>query len=421
MEINYNKELIFELLNNNSDLNNVEIAKLYNQEAGTDYPLEQLRRGISRYRLSHQPFIGEQQSTKKTELVNSESITKVNNDKGTFESITESTFLPRTHEQLAKLHHIDLSKYKISSYWSKLKSNGKFTSSVFCTLKKPKDIKPEDILKVLEDYKTEYIPFTKEQIYINKNFENKSMAFIDLTDFHLDKRTIDEYPIDKKIADFHRILDVLIKKSYQSNHIDEIAFIVGSDFCHTDNYYNSTTKSTPQEITLRWNEAFSIGFDIYVQSINKLKQFCNKLNVILIQGNHSVTKEYYLAFALQKYFEKDINIIFDIRPIPRKVFTYGSTFIGLHHGNTKIETLPLVFSKEFSKEWGAAKYHEIKVGDKHHYMEKDYSGVRIKQLPALSGIDTWHNDSNYINSVQAAICSIYDYEKGRVMDIEERL
>src|SRR3989337_4240033 len=77
---------------------------------------------------------------------------KVNTEKGTLESSIEVTFDPQSVEELAKLHKIDLTKYKISNYWSKLKSNGKFTSSVFASLKKPVDYTPEDFAKFLSTW-----------------------------------------------------------------------------------------------------------------------------------------------------------------------------------------------------------------------------------------------------------------------------
>jgi hypothetical protein len=350
-----------------------------------------------------------------------ELLTKVNNDKGTLESTIESKFEPKSDIELAELHKIDLTKYKISNYWSKLKSNGKFTSSVLATLRKVEDMSGEDIINTLKKYKSEYVPLSKFDILVNNAFVKPTCAFIDITDFHLDKRDIKETTIEQKTEEYYQLLNGLLYKAYQANYLEEIAFVIGSDMLHTDTFFNTTTKNTLQETTVRWNEAFDIAFDIYVTSINKLKQFCNTLNVILVAGNHGRTKEYYLAFALKKYFESEKSIVFDISVSPRKVFTYGNTFIGLHHGNTKAETLPLIFAKEFTKEWGNAKYHNIVVGDKHHFMEKDYQGVRVKQLPCVSKPDTWHNDSNYVNSEQSAICIIYDKEKGSCMTIEEKL
>ena len=100
-----------------------------------------------------------------------------------------------------------------------------------------------------------------------------------------------------------------------------------------------------------------------------------------------------------------------------------NTFIGYHHGNCKIDDLPLLFatSPSFSMLFGFAKYREVHTGDKHHYMAKETKGVRIQQMPSLSGTDRWHSDSNYVHSIRAALALVYDKEMGKVAEFEERL
>ncbi len=337
---------------------------------------------------------------------------------GTVKSSVVVSFEARDVEELYDLHKIDPKRYKISNYWSKLRPDGKFTSSVLAALKKTSDISPEDVLSVLNSYKSAYKPLKSS---FSPKSGNECCAFIDITDFHLDKRELSEATPLQKRALFMDTLRALVERSCNSHNVKKIAFVLGSDMLHTDNILGMTTKGTPQEYTLRWDESFAMAFDIYNESIQLLKEYADVIDVILVCGNHGRTKEYYLAFALQKYFESDDNITFDITAAPRKIFTYGKTFIGLHHGNTKIDTLPLVFSREFGKQWGDATYHEIKVGDKHHYMEKDYHGVLIKQLPALTGEDTWHNDNNYVCQVKGAVSTIYDIHRGRIADLHERV
>lgn len=348
-----------------------------------------------------------------------EQVRSFNNDNGTFSSSVVVDHEPKNDLELAALHRVNLEKYKISQYWSKLRPDGKFTSSILASLIKPSDISPIDVLKILNNYKSSYVPISRVEKLSDVD-PSKVCLFIDITDFHLDKRDLEEKTPEGKKLLYIKTLTNTLKRCYNSYNIDKIAFILGSDMLHTDNILGQTTKGTPQEYTLRWNESFEMAFDIYCESIQLMKQFCNNLDIILVCGNHARTKEFYLAFALEKYFDKDKSIKFDCSPEPRKLYTYGNTFIGLHHGNTRVTDLPLVFSKQFNKEWGNCKFHEIKIGDKHHYMEKDYSGVLIKQLPALTGDDSWHNDHNYVNQVKASICSVYDFEKGRVADIHER-
>src|SRR5690242_14722867 len=70
---------------------------------------------------------------------------RVDIERGTIESTVISNFEPKNDEELAKLHKVDLKKYKISSYWTKQKGD-KFTSSLLCSLRGPSDMSPDQIL-----------------------------------------------------------------------------------------------------------------------------------------------------------------------------------------------------------------------------------------------------------------------------------
>ena len=76
-------------------------------------------------------------------------------NKGTVESEVILDYEPKSHEELYKLHKIDPLVYKISTYWSKLKSNGKFTSSVLASLIKKDSIESftNDFQEFLNNYK----------------------------------------------------------------------------------------------------------------------------------------------------------------------------------------------------------------------------------------------------------------------------
>lgn len=61
---------------------------------------------------------------------------KINVDKGTLETTVISDFEPKNDEDWAKLHKVNLEKYKISTYWTKQTVSGKFFTSLQCTLRK---------------------------------------------------------------------------------------------------------------------------------------------------------------------------------------------------------------------------------------------------------------------------------------------
>lgn len=349
-----------------------------------------------------------------------ELVVKVNNEKGTMESTIETSFEPKDDVELARLHKINLDKYKISNYWTKQKSNGKFTSSVFATLKQAKDYSPEDFAKFLENY----VPNKTEVVKIERKAEFMQVVDIEISiaDFHLAKKTLEGETIREKKEQYLDVLCDLIDKVRSNFMINKIVFPISNDFFHTDNYQNQTTAGTPQDVLTGYDNEYEEGFDLLVQAINYLQEVCYNVEVILVQGNHDRTKSFYLAHALEVFFSNNAKIKFQREHSVTKSVVLGNTFIGYHHGNCKIDDLPLLFAtgKDAFK-FGSCKYREVHTGDKHHYMAKEIKGVRIQQMPSLSGTDRWHADNNFVNSIRAGIVLIYDVLLGKIGEYESRI
>lgn len=350
-----------------------------------------------------------------------EEIKKTNNEKGTIESVVNSKFDPQSDLQLAKLHKIDLNKYVIRQYYSKLQTNGNFTSTVLASLKKPEDYSVEDFVKFMSTFKEKTPPTYSANHQSDKPFIDAELS---IADYHLAKKHIDNDndPIERILCYFKIALD-LVQKVTASHNIDNIIFPISNDFFHTDNYQNQTTNGTPQDTIMSYDKEYEAGFGLLVDTINLLRNHSNNVRVVLVQGNHDRTKSFYLAHALEVYFKGALDVTFDREHSVIKGHTVGNTFIGWHHGNCKIADLPLLFatSPKFSKQFGDALYREVHTGDKHHYMAIDIKGVRIQQMPSLSGVDRWHADNNFVNSIRAAIILLYDKEYGKIGEFEARI
>jgi hypothetical protein len=345
---------------------------------------------------------------------------KVNNEKGTLESTLILDYEPKDDIELAKLHKINLDKYIITNYWSKLIPSGKFTSSVFSKLKKPQDYTPEDFAKFLQNYKSSHIPSPQPKLERAKLVDLE----LSISDFHLAKQHVsaDNSPLERCKSYFTAATNLIydVKAIYD---IDTVIFPISNDFFHTDNYQNQTTNGTPQDTIMDYAYEYELGFDILVNTIEMIKKVSKEVCVVLVQGNHDRTKSYYLAHALETYFKKNLNIHFKREHSTVKAVVLGNTFIGYHHGNCKIEDLPLLFAThpEYSELFGCAKYREVHTGDKHHYMAKEVKGVRIQQMPSLSGTDRWHLDNNYVHSIRAALVLMYDKQLGKIGEFEYRI
>jgi hypothetical protein len=349
-------------------------------------------------------------------------IKKENLLKGTLESIQTLTFEPKTHKELAIVHNVDLSKFTIINYWSKLKSNGKYTSSIFCKRRTSEDYSAEDFQKFLKKYKSNYIPIKTLPIDRKKDTVDVELS---ISDLHLAKKYVTEKnkSIKKRVQKFYSLAENLMLKVSRNYNIDTVVFPISNDFFHSDTYWNTTTAGTQQDVIAEYDEEYEAGFDLLVKTISLLKSLGKKVVIVLVQGNHDRTKSFYLAHGLEVYFrsDKDINFLRDSSPT--KSVKIGDTFIGYHHGNCKIEQLPLLFATnpESSKTFGSSKFREVHTGDKHHYMAKEIKGVRIQQMPSLSGTDKWHRDNQYVNNIRAALVLLYDKKKGKTGEFEERI
>ena len=397
------------------------LEELLTQRRSKKFYAEKL--GISEYEVNELlKELREKDNSSPIELNNSTGeIRKVNVEKGTIESTIISAFEPKDDLELAKLHKINLDKYVITNYWSKMLPSGSFTSSVFSKRKQPKDYSPEDFAKFLENYKPNNILITKEEVNGDKDHVDVEIS---LSDFHLAKRTVDgDNSPEARALRYYNVAQSLIKKVWVNYNIDTVILPISNDFFHTDNYQNQTTQGTPQDTIMEYHAEYELGFTVLVDTINMLRHYAKEVTVVLVQGNHDRTKSFYLAHALDVYFSDapDVDFIREHSVVKAKVL--GNTFIGWHHGNCKIDDLPLLFAThpEYSHFFGNAKYREIHTGDKHHYMAKEVKGVRIQQMPSLSGTDRWHLDNNYVHSVRAALALVYDSKLGKIAEFEKRI
>jgi hypothetical protein len=345
---------------------------------------------------------------------------KVNIEKGTLESTITSDFDPKDDIELAKLHKINLDKYIITNYWSKMLPSGKFTSSVFSKRKKAEDYSLEDFEKFLENYVPSFIlPEKKKPNPILDTIDIE----ISIADFHIGKKTLEGESIYNKKIQFLDVITDLLFKVTNNYNVNTIVFPIGNDYFHTDNYQNQTTNGTPQDILTQYDNEYEEGFNLLVGAIQLLNLNANNIEIILVQGNHDRTKSFYLAHALEVFFKGNKKIKFKREHSTTKFTVLGNTFIGYHHGNCKIDELPLVFAtnKDSSVEFGKALYRHVHTGDKHHYMAKEIKGVRIQQMPSLSGTDRWHMDNNYINNIRAGLVHLFHPVFGKIGEFESRI
>jgi len=195
-------------------------------------------------------------------------------------------------------------------------------------------------------------------------------------------------------------------------NIEKIIVPVGSDFFHVDTLGGTTTKGTPQDCDGTFIQIMVEGQQLMVEFIDMLRQV-SEVEIILTAGNHDFKLSHVLLQYLGAYYRNsdDVNVIRCHKF--RQYFEYGKNLLGFTHGDgTKLQDLPFLMANEASDSWSRTKHRAFFTGHLHHEMVKDFKGVKVFQMPSLSGSDRWHHNNGYEGSTRALHGYIVHPERG---------
>ena len=249
------------------------------------------------------------------------------------------------------------------------------------------------------------------------------MVECNLSDSHIgklcwEKETGSNYDLEIATEIFRQAVEYKIQE-FKRFKIEKIVFPLGNDFYHIDNYENTTTKGTPQDVDSRFPKIFQEGIKLIIWAINKLREIA-PVEVILISGNHGRFAEQALSEVISAYYSGDKNVTVDPNLLPRKYIKYGQNLIGYLHGDEiKASMLPLLMAVEAKEYWAETKYRYIKMGHFHtnRMSQDEVAGIGIYTSPSLCGTDTWHAQKGFTGNVRSAISTIYSKERGAVHQI----
>lgn len=337
---------------------------------------------------------------------------KENLDEGTAEIKGIAFAEPKSPEEIIRILKIDTEKWKLSSYWNKQHKEYWLISAMVTQ----KTVEGKDLLKeTLENFKPDYTPVA--EVFLNDTFTPPTVGVLSIQDLHFGKEGNDTVA-----KDFREAVSNLTLRAYKSHRLEKIVYVFGGDLLNMDSFHGTTTKGTPVDNDMRAQEAYNVAFDSLYWSINFVKQFCDKLHVVYLPGNHDRLSSYHMAHGLSKCFSKDSNIIFDVEYAERKVITWGSNFFAFEHGDVNSKNTPLVYATEFPQEWGSTHYRTCYTGHWHKkktiefVSENEVHGFAIKQLPSLSKSDYWHYHNKFTGAKRQAVMEVHDHKNGKVSE-----
>lgn len=323
------------------------------------------------------------------------------------------SYEPKSPNEIINLLNIDSKEWKLSSYWNKQVHEGWRISALVTKIKDNDEGRLfSNLLEKWKPRKT----YVSAPSKVNKNLPTVC-GVMSLQDIHFGKEgnnTID--------LDFESAIEDLIQRASVSHHIEVLYFVIGGDLINMDTFAGTTTSGTPLDNSMKATDAYIQAFDCMQWAVVNLANYCDKLKVVYLPGNHDRLSSFHLAHALSKSIE-GANIEWDVEYAERKAYVWGENFNAFEHGDVKSKSTPLVYATEFPYMWGHTKFRTLFTGHYHQNRKVEYLtaseevGFVHKTLPSLCKSDYYHYHNKYVGNRRSAVLELQSFTKGTVCEL----
>lgn len=323
-----------------------------------------------------------------------------NFDKGE-KSFDVKSYEIKTLDDLIKWAEVDMEKFDCVSFTANRWGNVRWECTQCKAIFKPKvrkGITPEEAaetFKMLVDGYEPMVYFAPKKNIIQSGNMAESVAM----DVHFGSLTRKEetgIDYDINIAEKDLVDSTKFHLGFIENFNPErIVMPVGSDFFNVDTVNSTTTNGTFQSEDSTWKHTFEAGCALMLTCIDLHKQLA-PVDVMIIIGNHDTQRSFALGSFLSAWYRNDPLVTINNSPTQRKYFSWGTTLIGLSHGEERARTNYLgLMNLEAREECGKAVFKEFHLGHKHHLDVKEDLGFRVRGLGGLTATDGWHSKMGY--------------------------
>lgn len=326
-----------------------------------------------------------------------------------------------TPQLIMEHHHLSPLEWKITSY-----SNGKWHSLIkggkrLVQYKSKLCVKPInngiDMNAVSEHFKNFVPEYSKTIKKANHDGGNKLLVPA-LYDVHFGKMGWHGEVGEGENYDLNIAKERFLKNSkayierVKGQKFEKVLYVIGQDFIHSEPDGN-TVNNTKQDCDGRYQKIFTVACEALIESIMDFKEIA-PVDVVLVQGNHAENSEFFMAELLKAYFRNDDDITVDSSPMLRKYYRFHNNLLGLSHGEYEGKRIAELMPVEARSDWGETEYHEFLLGHLHHESSLESTGVTIRRIPSICGVDAWSKKMGYCMSPKRSVAFVYDAEHGLV-------
>ena len=297
---------------------------------------------------------------------------------------------------------LDRSNVKSVKIWQTMKGQTRYSIVTKEGDQAMRDVKDE----FFESLKSISPTILKRSYDIKK--DNPIVYEISLPDIHYGKRT----GISPKEAEDNYMNSIQeLHHRAEGLNIERFLLPIGNDGMNSEGASRATTKGTPQDDTMDWQESFVGYTKLMIKAINYLSQYA-PVDVVVIQGNHDHERMFYAGEVLSAWYTTDKNVTVDNSTEGRKYYEYGTNMIMFTHGDKeKAANMPLIMATEQPMMFARTKFREVHCGHLHKEMVNEYRGIKVRFIPSICANDAWHKLMGY----QASRCAqayIWNKDKG---------
>lgn len=210
-----------------------------------------------------------------------------------------------------------------------------------------------------------------------------------------------------------RAVDTIIDR-VSGQTFEKILIVLGNDLLHVDGRTNLTTAGTAQDMDSRYYKMFLSTRRMATRMIDRCRQIA-PVAVSMVPGNHDRDSVWHLGDSIACYYNRCNDVDVDNAPTTRKYVEFGRVMLLLTHGEKgKREDYPLLMATEQPEMFGRTVFREAHTGHLHQTRVQEFKGVRVRILPALSGIDAWHAENQFVGNIRAAEAFVWSAAEGLV-------
>lgn len=242
-----------------------------------------------------------------------------------------------------------------------------------------------------------------------------------LSDLHVERYVRGGLSLKEYLGEVTRAFQrVIWDAAPKSENIREVHVVLLGDTFNSDSWRGTTTKGTPQENVSDYQTVFTQTREAIAWMALFATSLGADVTLHIIPGNHDRERSYYLSDSLAAYFSKHEGIIVAPADGSRQYITWGSTLIGLAHGDD-IKPMDLVMSMFREADTSGVRYFAWHLGHIHTRREEEVHGVLIRHFRTAQAPSSWEEAKGYGHNGRDVVGILHHVSEGDVAEFRAPL